>query len=199
MYLKRPKLWFSLGILFVAFLVLAYFRNNYLYPKIEVPVERNSGANTRENSKPLKLKIPSLGVDAAVLPMGLTPKGAMEDPKDPMDTGWFELGPSPGETGNAVIAGHRGWKIGPAVFDSLHKIKIGDEVMVVNEKNEVLVFKVRETRVFGAEEKVPEVWFSESGYHLNLITCSGKRNILTGSSEKRLVVFTDLISSRPPL
>jgi LPXTG-site transpeptidase (sortase) family protein len=98
----------------------------------------------------------------------------------------------PGSLGSAVIAGHRGWKAGPAVFDDLDKINIGDEVKVLDEKGAEHVFKVRDKRIYNAEDKIPEVWKSTDGSHLNLITCSGKRNIFTGSAQNRLVVFTDL-------
>jgi len=116
----------------------------------------------------------------------------MESPKEPGDTAWFKLGASPGEKGSSVIAGHRGWKTGPAVFDDLDKIQLEDNVYVEDEKGNTLVFVVREMRVYGANEIVPEVWNKDDTAHLNLITCSGDWNESTKTSDKRLVVFTDL-------
>jgi sortase (surface protein transpeptidase) len=74
----------------------------------------------------------------------------------------------------------------------LDKIQLGDKVYVENEKGDTLVFVVREMHVYGAREIVPEVWNKNDAAHLNLITCSGDWNASTGTSDKRLVVFTDL-------
>lgn len=142
---------------------------------------------------PIRIKIPSIKVDAPIIQAGLTKQETMESPEEPLDTAWFKLGASPGEKGSSVIAGHRGWKTGKAVFDDLDKIKLGDNVYVENEKGDILVFIVREKRIYDADEIVPKVWNKVDAAHLNLITCSGKWNTLTGTSDKRLVVFTDLI------
>ncbi|MDP1709741.1 MAG: class F sortase, partial [Candidatus Komeilibacteria bacterium] len=57
---------------------------------------------------PLRLKIPEINVDSVVEYVALTPDGAMDIPKNIGDVAWFNLGPRPGESGNAVIAGHFG-------------------------------------------------------------------------------------------
>lgn len=145
-----------------------------------------------EKIVPTRIKIPSIKVDALIKPVGLTKLKTMESPEEPLDTAWFRLGTSPGEKGSSVIAGHRGWKTGRAIFDDLDKIQLGDKVYVENEKGNTLVFVVREMRVYGAREIVPEVWNKNDAAHLNLITCSGDWNASTGTSDKRLVVFTDL-------
>ena len=62
-----------------------------------------------------------------------------------------------------------------------------------SEGNE-LVFEVRELRTYDAKEIVPEVWNKDDASYLNLITCSGSFNVLTGTSKERLVVFTDLVT-----
>ncbi|HEU0085767.1 MAG TPA: class F sortase [Candidatus Paceibacterota bacterium] len=189
----------TLGIIFIAFLVFIFikiYRENS-YPKISPsnsPSTIENSENYPINAFPVSLEIPSIGVNEEIIPLGLDKDGKMETPTKPMDLGWYNLGPAPGAIGSAVIAGHRGWKIGPAVFDNLHKVNVGDEVKVVDEKGVEYIFKVRETRIYNASEKITEVWHGKDGSYLNLITCSGKQNILTGSAESRLVVFTDLIS-----
>lgn len=162
------------------------------------PDSKDSNDNTApfiassEKIIPVRIKIPSIGVDAAIKPVGLTKLKTMESPKEPEETAWFRLGASPGEKGSSVIAGHRGWKIGPAVFDDLHKIQPGDKVYVEDEKRNTVAFVVREMRIYGADEIIPEVWEKKDSAYLNLITCSGSWNEVTGTSAKRLVVFTDL-------
>lgn len=148
---------------------------------------------SQEKTIPVRIKIPSIGVDASIKPVGLTKLKAMESPKDPKDAAWFKLGTNPGEKGSSVIAGHRGWKTGPSIFDDLNKIEPGDKVYIEDEKENRLTFVVREMRVYDAHEIVPEVWNKKDAAHLNLITCSGDWNELTRTSDKRLVVFTDLV------
>ena len=143
---------------------------------------------------PARLKIPSIRVDARIEPMGIQKDNAMETPKKPADTGWFKFGPRPGERGNSVIAGHRGWKTEPAVFDDLNKVRLGDKIYVEDGEGKELVFVVRDMRVYGADESAPEVWSKSDTAHLNLITCSGRWNNITKTSDERLVIFTDLVT-----
>ncbi|MFA5996458.1 MAG: class F sortase [Candidatus Paceibacterota bacterium] len=142
---------------------------------------------------PARLTIPSIGVDTALESVGLTPKGAMDVPTGPVNAAWFSLGPRPGEEGSAVIAGHYGWKDGlPAVFDNLSALQRGDTVYVEDENGVRTAFVVRELRIYGEYEDVPEVFGSLDGKaHLNLVTCGGAWNTVSRSYAKRLVVFAD--------
>lgn len=137
--------------------------------------------------------VPAIRVDAVVLSVGLASDGAMDTPKSPSDTAWFELGPSPGDPGSAVIAGHYGWKNNmPAVFDDLSALRRGDKIYVENEKGETTTFIVRESRLFDEKENAADVFSSSDGKaHLNLVTCEGVWSKDTKSYSKRLVVFTD--------
>lgn len=152
-----------------------------------------SNQETARVGLPVRLKIPVVGVDSAVIPVGITSDGAMDVPKSPNEVAWFNLGPRPGENGSAVIAGHSGWKNNiPAVFDNLHKLRIGDKISVEDEKGAITTFVVRETRVYSKDEIAPEVFSSSDGKaHLNLITCTGIWNKAEKTRSQRLVVFTD--------
>ncbi len=57
-------------------------------------------------SFPKILSIPKLEVNAEIETVGLDNKGAMDVPKNAMNVAWYNLGPKPGEKGNAVMAGH---------------------------------------------------------------------------------------------
>lgn len=141
-----------------------------------------------------RLKIPRIGVDAAIEHVALTPDGAMDTPDGPLNVGWYSLGSYPGEEGSAVIAGHRGWRNGqPAVFDNLDKLQVGDTIAVVTAKGEEHTFKVRETRRYDRDSVVPEVFVSDEGTHLQLITCVGPWDRELKSSAERLVVFADAV------
>lgn len=142
---------------------------------------------------PVRLTISTIGVDAAVEYVGVTPDGAMDVPKGPQDVAWFQFGPHPGEIGSAVIAGHYGWKDNmPAVFDDLSKLRKGDAIYIEDERGVLTTFIVRESRLLGEDEDASSVFVSSDGKaHLNLITCEGVWNAAAKSYSKRLVVFAD--------
>ena len=51
--------------------------------------------------------------------LGLRADGSMEVPPGGFPAGWYTGGPTPGELGPAIIAGHVDWN-GPGVFYNLH-------------------------------------------------------------------------------
>lgn len=142
---------------------------------------------------PLRLKIPKIKVDAVVVNVGLTPEGAMGAPKNYRDVAWFELGQRPGENGNAVIAGHYGWKDNkPSAFDNLYKLRKGDKIYVEDDKGVTVTFVVNKAVRYSPNDLATEVFVSSDGKsHLNLITCEGIWNKLAKSYSKRLVIFAD--------
>jgi LPXTG-site transpeptidase (sortase) family protein len=142
---------------------------------------------------PSRLKIPIINVDATVYNVGLTSDGTMDIAKDPDKVAWYEFGPHPGEIGSAVIAGHYGW-IGDkgSVFNDIHTLKNGDELSVIDGTGIIIVFVVREIRIYNPESDATTVFKSNDGKsHLNLITCNGVWENNKQSYSNRLVVFTD--------
>ena len=142
------------------------------------------------------LLIPRIKVDAIIKDMGLTSGGAMAIPGNRVDVGWFSLGTRPGEVGSAVVGGHNRWDDGTGVFIHLDQLKKGDLLSVVDAKGASTTFMVRDIRSFDALDEHSGIFSSESGVHLNLITCSGTWNPKTKSYTKRLVIFTDVV---PPM
>jgi sortase A len=143
--------------------------------------------------KPVQLRIPSIGVNAPIEYVGLDASGTMETPKNPQHVGWFYLGPRPGETGSAVIAGHRNWANGKtAIFDDLYKVRVGDHIEVVDSQGKISPFVVQKTVQYDKDAIVPEVFFSSKGIHLNLIVCAGDWNQDEHTSEARRVIYADL-------
>ncbi len=142
----------------------------------------------------MRLRIPTINVNATIEPAGMTQNGEMGVPKGPNNVTWFKLGPRPGESGSAVIAGHYGrWKTGEgSVFDTLHTLRKGDKIYVEDEKGITTTFIVREKRNYDPNANASEIFTSKDGKsHLNLITCEGVWNKSSKSYTKRLVVFTD--------
>jgi sortase A len=154
---------------------------------IRTPVQPHAGV-------PVRLKVPSINVDAPLEPVGLTAEGAVDVPKIPSDAAWFDRGPRPGESGSAVIVGHYGpWKNGAgSVFDDLNKLREGDTISVEDEKGATMTFVVRQILLYDAKADASDIFSSsDGGAHLNLITCEGVWDPVSKSYPKRLVVFAD--------
>ena len=60
-------------------------------------------------SDPLSVSIPRLHVGSRLVRLGMDDRRAMQVPLDAASAGWYRLGPTPGELGPAVIAGHVTW------------------------------------------------------------------------------------------
>ena len=143
---------------------------------------------------PSRLKIPKINVDAAIVTVGVTDKGEMEAPSGPKNVGWFKLGPRPGDSGSAVLAGHYGqWKNGEgSVFDDLSKLIIGDRIYVEDENGTIITFAVKELRTYDPNANTLDVFASSDGKaHLNIITCEGTWIASQKTYSNRLVVFAD--------
>lgn len=186
------------GLVLFAALLLFFIPKNSIQNSPASLIENVAALSNQEqvntsNELPVRLKIPSINVDAPVEYAGLTSDGAMDVPKGPVNVAWFNLGPRPGENGSAVIAGHYGWKNNiPAVFDNLHKLSKGDKISTEDEKGVTTVFVVREIQIYGKDEAAPDVFGSDDGKaHLNLITCAGVWNKAEKTRSERLVVFAD--------
>ncbi len=142
---------------------------------------------------PVRLKIPSINIDVPIEYVGLTSDGAMDVPKERTNVAWFNLGPRPGESGSAVIAGHYGRKNEKAsVFDNLYKLRKGDKLYIEDDKGVIVSFVVRESQRYDPNDDASDVFGSNDGKsHLNLITCEGVWDKVSKTYSKRLVVFTD--------
>ena len=142
---------------------------------------------------PVRLKIPSIGVDSIVEHVGLTSDGAMDVPKNPTDVAWYNLGSRPGERGSSVIAGHYDTKkSAPAVFSRLHALQKGDKIYVESEDGVITAFVVRESKKYDRNENASDVFGSNNeGAYLNLVTCEGVWNKASKSYSQRLVIFAD--------
>jgi sortase (surface protein transpeptidase) len=149
---------------------------------------------------PVRVRIPSIGVDAAVELVGLTSDHAMDVPKSWSNVGWYRDGYRPGEPGNAVLAGHLDTSSGgPAVFWSLDKVQPGDEVVVDYANGDRYTFAVegQETYDYNAQGPIIDRIFGESlTADLNLVTCDGAWDHGMATYTHRLVVFATLVPEK---
>jgi hypothetical protein len=159
---------------------------------------------------PLALHLPSLGVRADVLGVGLTPADVMDAPQGGLDDPvwgqafWYRGSAVPGAPSTALIAGHVGSRGGPGVFARLGELVPGDPIVVEDLRTGVGTrFVVAETAEYTLDEAAgadvmtriygsgpvagrhPEP--SADGLaHLTLVTCAG--TFRSGTHDHRRVV-----------
>jgi LPXTG-site transpeptidase (sortase) family protein len=144
-------------------------------------------------STPVRLQIAGIGVDTTLMGLGLGSDGAMNVPPGGFPAGWYTGGPTPGEMGPAVIAGHVDMK-GPGVFYKLHSMKPGDQVTVTRADGSRPVFRVTKVEQYLKDSFPTKLVYGNLDHAgLRLITCGGTFNSQSGHYEDDLVVFADLI------
>ena len=138
-----------------------------------------------------RLSIPAIGVNAGIIPTGVTRGGHLALGHSVRDVYRWRAGVQPGQKGSAVLAGHT-WSQGHGVFDDLGRLRPGNVVVVG--RNRFRVTRVR--RITGMTRSAVAGLFSDRGEpRLVLITC-GDRNDLTGVYRTRIVVNARLLPSR---
>jgi hypothetical protein len=149
---------------------------------------------------PVRIRIPAIDVDSAVIGLGLQPDGTLQVPADGSVAGWFTGAPTPGEHGPAVIAAHVDWNHAPGVFFRLRDLEPGDEVAVDRADGSTATFVV-----FGVEQYPKDAFPTERVYGdidhagLRLITCGGSFDRAARSYRDNVVVYAGLVgSSRDP-
>jgi sortase (surface protein transpeptidase) len=147
-------------------------------------------------SVPLRVHVPSVGIDAPLIRLGLTADGAVAVPpmSVPTEAGWYTGDPTPGERGAAVIVGHVDTDYGRAVFYPLGNVQPGAMVIVDRTDHKHAQFRVTSVevvdkdrfpaqRVYGSDKSGPP--------QLRLITCGGA---FDGKHyADNLVVYTQLV------
>ncbi|MBB3158709.1 LPXTG-site transpeptidase (sortase) family protein [Microbacterium proteolyticum] len=141
---------------------------------------------------PARVVIPTLALDEPLIELGIADDGGMEVPVDYDEVGWFSGGGRPGGNGPTVIAAHVDSPTGPAVFQALKNLAVGDVVEVYGEDGVAHLYRVTETadypksafptaRVFGATARD----------ELRLITCGGVFDRDAGSYVDNRVVYAE--------
>jgi len=153
-------------------------------PAPAVPVAATNG----RIALPARLVIPSIGLDARVAPVGLDASGAMDVPGTADEIAWYELGPRPGELGNAVLAGHNVWNGRPGAFANLRRLRTGDRVDVATSMQGWFSYQVEDVHSYPADKApLDQVFGATDRPVLTLITCAGRPD-RSGSYPDRLVV-----------
>jgi hypothetical protein len=154
------------------------------------PIALASDDPMRQASAPVRVRMPSIGVDSPLVRLGVDGDGVLVPPEDFGRAGWFADGPVPGEVGPAVIAGHVDSYEGPAVFFRLRDLTVGDEVLVDLADGTTERFTVSGTDRY-PKDRFPTdaVYGPTPRAELRLITCGGEFDSDRRSYRDNVVVF----------
>jgi Sortase domain len=139
---------------------------------------------------PVALTIPAIGVQTALIHLGLTASGALQVPSAASIAGWYTGSPRPGAVGSAVIAGHIDSYIGPGIFFHLSQLRRGDRVYVRRADGTLAVFAVTSVRTYPKEHfPTQSVYGPTPDPELRLITCGGTFDYQLRSYLSNVVVY----------
>jgi hypothetical protein len=140
-------------------------------------------------SPPTAIRIPALGVRAAVVPV-LAPGGALDVPADPQVIGWWSAGPRPGSAaGTVVLAGHVDTaERGLGAFAALLRTEPGTRIEVVAGPATVRYVVAARVR-YPKSTLPPDVLASYGRPRLALLTCGGAFDERTRHYTDNIVVI----------
>ncbi|MFE6662620.1 class F sortase [Streptomyces sp. NPDC057697] len=148
-----------------------------------VPQPGSPLADPLKPSAPVRIRIPSIRVDAPMMPLGLGPDGSLDVPPagNRNMVGWYRDGTPPGSEGSAIVAGHVDNAQGRSVFYDLGALQKGSTVEVVRQDGRTAVFSLDAIEVYESDDFPDERVYGASSFaSLRLITCGGGFSKKTG-------------------
>lgn len=159
-------------------------RPDVRYRSAEIPGRKKSGPRA------VRIKVPAVGIDSRVRPVGVARDRQMALPLDPRVMGWYRFGPSPGAgRGSVIVAGHldsRRFGLGPLV--RLRQVEVGDRVRVTLADGSRRLYVVRSVRRFDRQALPAELFSRVGRERLRIVTCGGAFLPDRGGYQKNLVV-----------
>ena len=142
-------------------------------------------------SRPTRIRVADLGVDAPVAAVGINlKKGELAVPTDISRTGWWRDGAAPGApNGSVLIGGHvDSARSGPGAFIKLDDARAGMRVQVVTADGKTRTYRVTSVREMPKASLPTDVWSLKGRARLSLVTCGGRFDQATGHYLDNIVV-----------
>ncbi|MGP4002547.1 class F sortase [Streptomyces sp. 8N706] len=147
------------------------------------------------HAEPVRVRIPAIGVSAPVVRLSLDASGRLQTPPAGRGNlaGWYADGPSPGQRGNAVMAGHVDTARGRAVFFALGSLRRNHTIEVDRADGSRAVFAVDAVEIH-SKDHFPDrrVYGPTTRPELRLITCGGAFSRTSGY-QANVVVYAHLV------
>jgi hypothetical protein len=144
----------------------------------------------RDVALPVGFRYPALGIELAPIdPVGVEPNGEMEIPGAD-DVGWYEFGPSPGDTGSAVLAAHIAYNGVDGVFRDLVDSHVDDVFTVVFDDGSESDYLVVERAQYDKTALPFDRVFARSGAPMvTLVSCGGDFQRSLSSYQDNIVAY----------
>lgn len=147
-------------------------------------------------SEPASVDVPKIGAFSTLIPLGLNADGTVQVPpvNQPKQAGWYQLGPTPGEIGPAVILGHVDGNKQEGIFWRLKELAPGDQISVARRDGTTAHFVV--TKVDQIDKDVfptEAVYGDTADPELRLITCGGSFDHAAHSYRDNIIVYASLV------
>jgi len=146
---------------------------------------------------PVSIDVPKIEAKSSLVPLGLNADNTVEVPPvtQPMQAGWYENGPTPGEVGPSVILGHVDGNKQKGIFFRLKELAPGDKVSIARKDGTTAEFAVTKVERV-AKDKFPTdaVYGDTTEPELRLITCGGVFDKASHNYLDNIIVFARLIA-----
>jgi hypothetical protein len=96
----------------------------------------------RARSRPVRIRIPALKVDAPIVAANVDPSGALEVPDNVEQAAWYQAGAAPGQLGTAIVAAHVDYQGKLGLFNGLHTLPKGAVIYITDVAGTVRQFRV---------------------------------------------------------
>ncbi len=159
-------------------------------PDLDLALGQRPPAAPCQPGSPIRMSIPSLGVDAPIETIGLD-RGARPDesvqaplgtPMDQRKAGWYAAGPKPGSGMGTVLTNGHTYRDGSAIFqqDFAAQVAVGQQIDLVLDNGTTCSYRISTVwRNVDAVQDYPQLVASERLYNqqgperLFLATCGG--------------------------
>jgi len=171
---------------------------------LALPVHPRFAQPLLNHSIPLHIDIPVANVHADITPVGWTSRHQIDAPplNHALLAGWLQDGPSPGQTGTAIIDGHVDSAEIPgneAAFYHLGDTRPGDQIDVILADHTVAVFTADSVQTVPKDQFPSALVYHPAAYPaLTLITCGGPFDAEAHSYLDNILVYTHLTSTIIP-
>ena len=200
---RDRRTWLLVGLAVVGLALVIWA----VVPSDDNPIRRVTGTDTQESPAvqeeppdtpedgPDEIFVPSLDIEAPLVPIELASDGVLTPPADTDIIGWWNGSAEPGSgEGQTVVTGHT-VSTGGGVLNDLPKIDVGSVVQV---RDEGKVYDYRATGVFKlTKEEVAAAadnLFGQDGGtgRLVLVTCTDYKD---GDYESNVIVWAEPIEN----
>lgn len=155
-------------------------------PAVQTP----AGPTAMAGASPRRLAVPSLHVDAPIVPVGVLPTGALAVPDDPQVLGWWQGGARPASgLGGIVLDGHVDTTVnGPGALFHLRELRPGDPLMLSTDHGSQR-YVIAALRSYPKADLPAEVFAPSRQPRLVIITCGGAFNHKTRQYADNIVAY----------